>query len=163
MRSHAQYIRSFHTCLAINLAALNLSDNDEFIFTIKNYDYADSSYIFLFKARNTDINPKTGEVIFKVPASTAKMLKHGAFYNFTVLTNAYDRKSATIYKRLTENGKILIEYGAQDMLAKTGLTEESTDEIISARLAPLDTVVESIDNPQVDEILKGQLKVIEEV
>lgn len=150
------------TCLAINLRAFNIGDNDEFIFALKNYDYIDSSYVFLFKARNTDINPETGEVLFKIPVRASKMLKPGAFYNLAVLADAYDRKLPTVYKRLTDNGNILIEYGTQDMLVKNGPGSEYTDEIIAARLTTLDTIIEPNDNPQAGELLKGRLEIIEE-
>lgn len=150
------------TCLAINLHAFNIGDNDEFIFALKNYDYIDASYVFLFKARNTDINPETGEVLFKVPVRASKMLKPGAFYNFAVLTNAYDRKLPTVYKRLTENGNILIEYGTQDMLVKTGPGSEYTEEIVAARLASLDTTIESDEDSHVGEVQSGRLEIVEE-
>lgn len=148
------------TCLAINLRAFNIGDNDEFIFALKNYDYIDSSYVFLFKARNTDINPETGEVLFKIPPRASKMLKPGAFYNFAVLADAYDRKLPTIYKRLTENGKILLEYGTQDMLVNTDFVV--ADDIVAARLVTPDTVIDPPKDPRTGDLLSGQLEIIEE-
>ena len=78
------------TRLAINLSMFDLGDNDEFIFAIKNYDYIDSAYVFLFRARKTDINEQ-GEVIFKITPRASKRLKPGAFYNFALLANAYEQ------------------------------------------------------------------------
>lgn len=149
------------TCLAVNLRAFDIGDNDEFIFTLKNYDYIESDFIYMFKARNTDID-ENGEVLFKIPAKTSKMLKPGAFYNFAVLTDAYDRKLPTVYKRLTENGNILIECGTQDMLVKTGTGSECTEEIVAARLATLDTIIEPNNDPHAGELLSGYLEIIEE-
>lgn len=150
------------TCLAINLQALDIGENDEFIFTLKNYDYIESSYVFLFKACKADINPETGEVIFKIPPRASKMLKPGAFFNFAILQNAYDRKLPTVYKKLTENGRVLLEYGTQDMLVKTGENSEYLEEIVAARLATLDTVVDQNENSKPNTLLSGQLKIIEE-
>lgn len=111
------------TRLAINLRMFDLGENDEFIFAIKNYSYIESPYVFLFRARKSDID-KNGEVIFKIPPAASKHLKPGAFYNFAVLLNAFDLRKETEYKKLTENGNIILEYGAQDMLAKPGPDEE---------------------------------------
>lgn len=103
------------TRLAINLRAFNLGEQDEFIFTIKNYDYIDSPYVFLFRAKYEDID-ENGEVIFKIPPRSSKLLKPGAFYNFSMLANAFDPKQETEYKKLTDNGNILLAYGAQDLM-----------------------------------------------
>ena len=105
------------TILAINLRMFDLGDNDEFIFAIKNYNYIDSPYVFLFRARKADMDDN-GEVVFKVPLEASKELKHGAFYNFAVLVNAFDTRAETLYKKLTEDGAIRLEYGAQDILIK---------------------------------------------
>jgi hypothetical protein len=102
------------TPLAINLRAFDLSEHDELIFSIKNYDYMESPYVFLFRARkgDEDIN---GEVIFKISAEDSKKLKPGAFYNFAVLTKATEKLAETGYRKLTTNGKIMLDYGAQDL------------------------------------------------
>ena len=102
------------TRLAINLRMFDLGEHDEFIFAIKNYNYIDSSYVFLFRARKADMDAN-GEVIFNIDPDASKNIKPGAFYNFSLLVNAYDRNKLTEYKKLTENGKINIEYGAQDL------------------------------------------------
>ena len=120
------------TRLAINLRMFDLGENDEFIFAIKNYSYIDSSYVFLFKARKADID-ENGEVIFKITPAVSKRIKPGAFYNFTVLVNAHDLRKETEYKKLTENGKIILEYGAQDLIEKNELTDPEYD-IIKVRL-----------------------------
>ena len=147
------------TRLAINLRMFNLGENDEFIFAIKNYDYIESGYVFLFKARKSDID-ENGEVIFKITPRASKRIKQGAFYNFAVLANAYDRKTPTEYKKLTENGKILIEYGAQDLLVQKDPTIEFTEEIVSARLATLDTVIKPDQDIQIGEVINGRLEEI---
>lgn len=102
------------TRLAINLRLLDLEDSDELIFVIKNYNYVDSPYVFLFRARNSDMD-EHGEVIFKIPPAASKRLKPNAFYNFVILLNAFDPKKETEYKKMTSNGKVIIEYGAQDL------------------------------------------------
>jgi hypothetical protein len=103
------------TILAVNLRALELGTNDEFIFVIKNYDYVNSPYVYIFRAKYSDMN-YDGEAVFKVPASAAKHLKHNAFYTMAVLVDAFDTKRETVYKKLTDNGKIIIDYGAQDLI-----------------------------------------------
>ena len=113
------------TRLAINLRMFDLSENDEFIFAIKNYSYINSPYVFLFRARKSDID-ENGEIIFKITPAASKHLKPGAFYNFSVLANAFNPKEETEYKKLTENGNIIIEYGAQDLTIKN---EPSLDDL----------------------------------
>lgn len=102
------------TRLAVKLRPFNLGDDDEFIFAIKNYDYLDSPYVFLFKARKSDID-ENGEVLFKITPEASKQLKPGAFYNLSVLLNAYNTREETEYKKLTDNGSIKLAYGAQDL------------------------------------------------
>lgn len=145
------------TRLAINLRLFDLGENDEFIFTIKNYDYIESGYVFLYRARRSDID-KNGEIIFKIPPRVSKRLKPGAFYNFAVLANAYDRRQPTEYKKLTDNGKIYIEYGAQDILVPQDPNVLCADEIIAARLAQEDTVIERTKDPLVGEFIDGRLE-----
>jgi hypothetical protein len=125
------------TRLAINLRLFNLGDNDEFIFAIKNYSYIDSPYVFLFRARKSDIDDN-GEVIFKITPEESKKVKPGAFYNFSVLINAFDSDKATEYKKLTENGNVYIEYGAQDLLLPEEPEEVVFYEITSVRLEQID-------------------------
>ena len=124
------------TRLAINLRVFDLGENDEFIFAIKNYDYIDSPYAFLFRARKSDID-ENGEVIFKITPTASKRIKPGAFYNFALLSNAFNPREATEYKKLTGNGNIKLEYGAQDLIVKTELTEHGY-EAVKVRLEQLD-------------------------
>ena len=123
------------TRLSINLSMFDLSDKDEFIFAIKNYNYIDSGYVYLHRARSSDID-ENGEVIFKISPEVSKLIKPGAFYNFSVLANAFDLRTPTEYKKLTDNGAIHIEYGAQDILVKPAEGEAGYD-IDSVRLEPL--------------------------
>mgnify|MGYP003290790268 CR=1 FL=1 len=126
------------TRLAINLNLFDLTEQDEFIFAIKNYNYIESPYVFLFRARKSDMDEK-GEVIFKITPEESKALKPGAFYNFSLLINAFDRKKAAEYRKLTDNGNIIIEYGAQDITIPEEEDIEKTmgmGEIIRARLEP---------------------------
>lgn len=102
------------TPLALNLNMFELGDNDELIFVIKNYDYIGSPYVFLFKARKGD-EDENGEVFFKISPNEAERIKYGAFYNIAVLENAFNADKEPCYKKLTENGKIVLEYGAQDL------------------------------------------------
>jgi hypothetical protein len=129
------------TRLAINLNLFDLNEQDEFIFAIKNYDYIESPYVFLFRARKSDMDEK-GEVIFKITPEESKALKPGAFYHFALLANAYDRKKDTEYLKLTDNGKINIEYGAQDLAIsqeETDSLEQLLGEIVGARLEPVNS------------------------
>ena len=132
------------TRLAINLRMFDLGDKDEFIFAIKNYDYIDSDYVYLYRARKSDID-KNGEVIFKITPEVSKRIKPGAFYNFSMLANAFDLRAPTEYKKLTENGVIRIEYGAQDLLVKPAEDEVGYDNIDSVRLERvLDETADSV-------------------
>lgn len=122
------------TRLAINLSVFELSDSDEFIFTIKNYDYIDSSYVFLFRARKSDMD-ENGEVLFKIDPDISKLIKPGAFYNFSLLVNAFNKNESTEHRKLTENGNILIEYGAHDLaLPAEDLPTSTFKDIYGARL-----------------------------
>ena len=123
------------TRLAINLRMFDLGENDEFIFAIKNYAYIESPYVFLFKARTSDMD-ENGEVMFKITPQASKHIKPGAFYNFSVLQNAFDLRKETEYKKLTENGNIILEYGAQDLVVKTDLNNPDCD-IVDVRLERL--------------------------
>ena len=145
------------TRLAINLSMFDLGEYDEFIFAIKNYSYIDSNAVFLFRATKADID-ENGEVLFKITPEASKQLKPGAFYNFAVLINAFDPKKDTEYKKLTENGNILIEYGAQDLTVKNELSDFKC-EVIGVRLEPLQ---ESVKPPQIfGEIVSMRLEQID--
>jgi hypothetical protein len=122
------------TRFAINLRAFDLGENDEFIFVIKNYNYIDSTAVFTFRASKKD-EDSNGEVLFKITPEASKNLKPGAFYNFSVLINAFDDSKETEYRKLTDNGKILIEYGAQDLELKS--ETNSMNDIVGIRLEPI--------------------------
>jgi hypothetical protein len=149
------------TRLAINLRMFDLGENDEFIFAIKNYSYIDSPYVFLFRARKDDID-ENGEVIFKITPAASKHLKPGAFYNCAVLIDAFDPKKDTEYKKLTNNGNIRIEYGAQDLTIKTELTD-SKFEVLSMRLELLDEISSVKPGVVTGEILGIRLELIDEI
>lgn len=123
------------TRLAINLRAFNLDEHDEFIFAIKNYNYIDSPYVFLFRATKSD-EDENGEVIFKIPPKASKNLKPKAFYNFSILIDAFNPSKETEYRKITENGKIIIDYGAQDLKIQPNEDTIIGDktEIVSIRL-----------------------------
>ena len=143
------------TRLAINLRMFDLSDNDEFIFAIKNYNYIDSGYVYLFRARKKDID-KNGEVIFKITPEVSKRIKPGAFYNFSILANAFDLRAPTEYKKLTDNGAIHIEYGAQDILVKPAEGEVGYDNITGIRLEPVsDENADSVLSPYASSKIVG--------
>ena len=143
------------TRLAINLNMFNLGEHDEFIFAIKNYNYIDSPAVFLFRAKKEDID-ENGEVLFKITPAASKNLKPGAFYNFAVLVNAFDTKKETEYRKLTDNGNINIEYGAQDLTVKTELSNLNC-EVISVRLELLDEL-SSIKPNGIQEIVGMRLE-----
>ena len=124
------------TRLAINLSVFDLSDKDEFIFTIKNYNYIESDYVYLYRARKSDID-ENGEIIFKITPEISKRIKPGAFYNFSLLANAFDLRAPTEYKKLTDNGVIRLEYGAQDITVKPSVEDKGYSNIESARLEPI--------------------------
>lgn len=132
------------TRLAINLSIFELGDYDEFIFVIKNYNYIDSSYAFIFRARKCDID-EYGEVIFNIDPDASKKIKPGAFYNFALLKDALDPTKLTEYKKLTENGKINIEYGAHDLaLLDPEEPISPFSEIIAAKLEATDNVTNGV-------------------
>lgn len=145
------------TRLAINLRMFNLNEHDEFIFAIKNYNHIDSPYVFLFRARKGD-EDENGEIIFKISPEISKQIKPGAFYNFSLLINAFNTKEQTEYKKLTDNGNILIEYGAQD-LALPEDTNQAYSEIISVRLERTDEALS--DSPIRGNIIGIRLECID--
>ena len=139
------------TRLAINLRTFDLGENDEFIFAIKNYDYIDSPYVFLFRAKKEDID-ENGEIIFKITPQVSKQLKPGAFYNFSVLKDAFDVKKETEYRKLTDNGRITIQYGAQDLEIKNEFTYNKF-EVLGVRLELLDEISSVIP----DGVITGEI------
>jgi hypothetical protein len=148
------------TRLAINLRMFDLGENDEFIFAIKNYSYIESPYVFLFRARKADID-ENGEVLFKITPEASKHLKPGAFYNFAVLLNAFDKKKETEYKKLTDNGNIVIAYGAQDLLVYSE-KDDLESEIISVRLEQVDGAADLTANRFMGELTGMRLELLEE-
>lgn len=126
------------TRLAINLSVFDLNEHDEFIFVIKNYDYIDSSYAFLFRARKADMD-ENGEVIFKIDPDASKNIKPGAFYNFALLINAFNKYMPTEYRKLTDNGRVVVEYGAHDLaLPEPEEPKSPFSDILAARLEAAD-------------------------
>lgn len=144
------------TRLAINLRMFDLGEYDEFIFAIKNYNYIDSPYVFLFRARKADIDDN-GEVLFKITPEVSKNIKPGAFYNFAVLTNAFNPKAESEYKKLTDNGNIQIEYGAHDLV----LSQEEP-QLVGDNLFVTDIRLVSPDAkvPSTDTIVGARLEVV---
>lgn len=127
------------TCLAVNLGMFELTEHDEFIFTIKNFDYTDSSCVFVFKARKLEMDDN-GEVIFNIEPEVSKKIKQGAFYNLAVFENAFDQSTLTTFRKLSTNGKINIEYGAQDLtLPIPEPIQQQFGDISAARLEATDT------------------------
>ena len=152
------------TKLAINLNVFQLTENDEFIFVIKNYDYIDSSYAFLFRAKKSDMD-ENGEVIFKIDPDVSKKIKPGAFYNFALLINAFNIKMPTEYRKLTENGKVIIEYGAHDLalpesdeVLKSPASKFKLDDIIKAHLEPTEEDSDVVINDVITDILIDENK-----
>lgn len=129
------------TRLAINLSMFELGDFDEFVFVVKNYNYVDSPYVFLFRARKDDMDER-GEVIFSIDPDASKRIKPGAFYNFALLVNAFNPNEPVEYKKLTENGRVNLEYGAHDLaLQDPEELPAPFAEVISMRLEPLNSKV----------------------
>ena len=132
------------TRLAVNLSMFELGEYDEFVFAIKNYDYIDSSYVFLFKARVADID-EHGEVYFTIDPDISKKIKPGAFYTLATLVNAYNPTEVAEYKKFPGNGKIVLEYGAHDLALQA--QEEPVSpfaDIINVRLEPAEAAKDSI-------------------
>jgi len=100
------------TLFAINLKAFGLSDNEELIFSIKNFNYADSDAVFSERIDKKDEN-ENGEVLIKIPPQASKEIKPMAFYNFTLVSSIGTADQT--YTKITDNGKIRLEYGAQDL------------------------------------------------
>ena len=78
--------------------------------------------------------PETGEIVFKITPEVSKRIKPGAFYNFSILANAFDLRTPTEYKKLTDNGAIHLEYGAQDITVKPSADEAKYNNIESIKL-----------------------------
>lgn len=149
------------TRLAINLSKFHLGENDEFIFVIKNYSYIESSYVFLYRARASEMD-ENGEIFLRIPPATSKRIKPGAFYNFAVMQNAYDSTAATEYKKLTDNGSVIIEYGAQDFMVTSG-KDDLDSEITGVRLELIDDNDSSLGtNIFMSEVVGVRLELIEE-
>ena len=102
-----------------------------------------------------------GEIFIRIPPATSKHIKPGAFYNFAVMKNAFNSNEPTEYKKLTDNGNICIEYGAQDFLIK-GSSTESESEVIGVRLEPIDDDSTLTANVFMSEITDIRLELIEE-
>ena len=130
------------TRLAINLSLFELGERDEFIFAIKNFDYIESPYAFLFRARKSEAD-QNGDVIFKITPEESKAIKPGAFYTCAILLRAFSKKEETEYIKITDNGKIIIEYGAQDIAE---IIDEDLDnltgEITGVRIEPVNPLQE---------------------
>ena len=86
-----------------------------------------------------------GEVIFNIDPDASKAIKPGAFYNFALLVNAYNPNELTEYKKLTENGKVILEYGAHDLaLPEPEEPISPFSDILAARLEPTTAVSEGV-------------------
>lgn len=129
------------TYLAINLQLFDLKDTDEFLFTIKNHNYIESPPVYLRRISKSEMNDK-GEVLIKINPEASRKLKPGAFYNFTMVTNALDPIKPTSHKKLTADGKIILEYGAPNLLIPTP-SGNITDEILNMRLEAADKLDET--------------------
>lgn len=146
------------TILAINTGTFEISKDDEIIFVIKNYNFNDSPYIFMFRATKKDINDRN-EILFKVPTNCARQVKPGAFYTFMKLTNAFNIRREADYLKLTDNGRIIVDYGAQSFLTPTDTTEPGF-EVVSARLEPIQDI-SSIKPSQINcELIDVRLEMI---
>ena len=104
---------------------------------------------------------KDGEVLFKITPEASKFVKPGAFYNFSVLLNAFDVHEDTEYKKLTDNGNVIIEYGAQDLVIPRDKADAES-EIISVRLEPIVSTTDLKANSFMGEIVKMRLELLKE-
>ena len=77
------------------------------------------------------------------------------------MLNAFDKRKETEYKKLTDNGNIIIEYGAQDLLVPYA-EGESESEIISVRLEPVEDDMPLTANRFMGEIVGMHLELMEE-
>lgn len=126
------------TIFAINLRAFNLSDKDELIFAIKNYNYVDSDYVFLLRASNYDMD-ENGEVLFKIPSKISQQLHYGSFYTFGIMVNALDVQAESYYLNINDSvpGRIILKYGIQSLLLKSDLADLDY-EVTDVRLELID-------------------------
>ena len=69
----------------------------------------------IFECYSKNDMDENGEVIFSIDPDTSKKIKPGAFYNFSMLVNSLHPNKMVEYRKLTENGKVIIEYGSQDL------------------------------------------------
>lgn len=146
------------TILAINLETLDIAEEDELIFVIKNYNSNNSPFVFMFRAAKKDINANN-EILFKIPANCAQQLKPGAFYTFMKLVNAFTVRREADYTKITDNGRVLVNYGAQSFTKLENLVPGF--EVLSARLEPVDSI-SKIKPSQINcELLGVRLETIE--
>lgn len=150
------------TIIAVNAVQLNLTEADELIFTLKNYDYKNSSYVFIFRGSKADID-SSGNIFIRVRQAASKRLKHGAFYSLAKLSGAFDSKQTTVYEPIT-SGSLKLIYGAQDLVVTDEINDEEDFEFVSVRLERIADNAEILTNPVAfrSEFLSAKFELIDE-
>ena len=109
------------TALTLNLGCFSFAPQEQLIFVIKNHDYIDAPVEFLYtitpdpKEVNSTYDKNVSVI---VPKESANKIKNGAIYTFMI------KNGDGQYSKLTSNGIVRVEYGAQGL----GLEEDNSNE-----------------------------------
>ena len=80
---------------------------------------------------------ENGEVIFNIDPDASKKIKQGATYSCAMLVNATSYNEPSEYVKLTESGKVRLEFGTYDLaLAVPEEPQSSFREVLAARIEP---------------------------
>ena len=96
------------TALTLNLGCFSFAPQEQLIFVIKNHDYVDAPVEFLDTIIPSELNSDKN-ISIMVPKEYANKIKNGAIYTFMI------KNSDGQCSKLTPNGIVRIEYGAQSL------------------------------------------------
>jgi hypothetical protein len=105
------------TALTLNLGCFSFAPQEQLIFVIKNHDYTEAPVEFLHKVEVEKIN-EDKNYSFVVPKEAAAAIKTGAIYTF-MFKHTNGRCS-----KVTPNGFIRVEYGADGLIIKEDVVNE---------------------------------------
>ena len=105
------------TALTLNLGCFSFAPQEQLIFVIKNHDYIDAPVEFLDTIIPEELNSDKN-ISIVVPKESANKIKNGAIYTFMI------KNGDGQYSKLTSNGIVRVEYGAQGL----GLEEDNSNE-----------------------------------
>ena len=93
--------------LTINLGCFSFAPREQLIFVIKNHDYIGAPVEFSETIIPSELNTEKNISIL-IPKEATNSIKNGAIYTFML------KKADAQYSKLTSNGLVQVEYGAQD-------------------------------------------------